>query len=40
MAYRGSTFAPEEFEQAEQVIAGMLDRLPNYLHREWKGVQP
>lgn len=40
MAYRGGTFTPEQFEQAEQVITGILDRLPNYLHREWKGVRP
>lgn len=40
IAYRDDTFDPDEVEQAEQVVRGILDRLPNYLHREWKEVQP
>lgn len=39
MAYRSNTFNPDEFEQAEQVVRGILDRLPKYLHTEWKGAQ-
>lgn len=37
LVYRTSCFDPEEFEQALQVAAGIIDRLPNYLLSEWKG---
>jgi hypothetical protein len=40
IAYRSGQFVPEDFEQAEQVIQGILERLPKYLHTEWKGAQP
>ncbi|REK12359.1 MAG: hypothetical protein DWQ37_12405 [Planctomycetota bacterium] len=36
-ARRGKRLNPEEFEVALQVACGVLDRLPNYLLREWKG---
>ncbi|MEX0678858.1 MAG: hypothetical protein WD063_17405 [Pirellulales bacterium] len=36
-AYRSNCFDPDEFEQAVQVASGIIDRLPNYLLREWKG---
>jgi hypothetical protein len=35
--YHGNCFRPNEFEVACQVATGLIDRLPNYLHREWKG---
>ena len=31
MAWRSSTFAPEEFASAAEVVRGLLDRLPEYL---------
>ena len=37
IAYRGRTFKPEDFEAALEVIAGVLDRLPEYLVKELKG---
>lgn len=37
IACRSSTFSPAEFEQALEVIVGVIERLPNYLLREWKG---
>ncbi len=37
MAHRSATFDPAEFEQAVDVIGGIIDRLPEYLIREWKG---
>lgn len=37
MAHRSNCFAPDEFEHALQVVSGIIDRLPNYLLREWKG---
>jgi hypothetical protein len=38
IAYRSTTFYPAEFGEAADVVAGVLDRLPNYLLRELKGV--
>ena len=35
--YRSSCFNPDEFIPALEVAAGIVDRLPNYLLREWKG---
>jgi hypothetical protein len=35
--YRSSCFDPDEFIPALEVAAGIVDRLPNYLLREWKG---
>lgn len=40
IAFRANIFVPDEFEQAEQVVRGIIDRLPKYLHTEWKGAQP
>ena len=37
IAYRSNRFDADEFEHALQVLAGIIDRLPNYLLREWKG---
>ncbi len=37
VAYRSSCFKPADFEAAVQVTTGIIDRLPNYLLREWKG---
>ena len=37
IAFRDELFTPDEFEQAEQVVRGILDRLPKYLLEEWKG---
>ena len=37
MIYRASCFDPDEFVEALSVAAGIVDRLPNYLLREWKG---
>jgi hypothetical protein len=37
MAYRSSLFEPADFEDAYRVVSGILDRLPEYLLREWKG---
>jgi len=34
IAYRGSTFTPTEFEQAAEVIRGILDLLPDYVRRQ------
>ena len=34
IAYRGSTFKAYEFEQAAEVVRGLLDRLPDYLKRQ------
>jgi len=31
MAWRSSTFKPQDFEQAAEIIRGILDRLPEYL---------
>lgn len=36
MAYRSSTFRVEEFEQAAEVLRGVLDRLPDYLVNQLK----
>jgi len=38
MAYRNDTLALREFQAALVVIEGILDRLPDYLLRELKGV--
>jgi hypothetical protein len=38
MAHRNSLFQPVEFEKALDVLAGIIDRLPEYLLRELKGV--
>lgn len=38
IAHNGSRFSIEEFNQAIAVIEGVLDRLPDYLLREMKGV--
>jgi len=38
IAYHSSTFAVEEFPAAIAVIEGVLERLPEYLLRELKGV--
>jgi len=40
MAHRSALFEPAEFEQALDVLAGIIDRLPEYLLRELKGVDP
>ena len=37
IAYRDRTFKPEDFDAALTVIAGVLDRLPDYLLKEMKG---
>ncbi|MFH1737728.1 MAG: hypothetical protein ABIH23_01885 [bacterium] len=37
IAYRGSTFSVSDFEDAVNVIEGILNRLPDYLLRELKG---
>jgi hypothetical protein len=37
VSYRDSCFDPPEFEAALGVAAGIVERLPNYLLREWKG---
>ena len=37
IVHRSSCFDPDEFEHALKVSAGIIDRLPNYLLREWKG---
>lgn len=37
MAWRSKRFDPQEFDHALEVTAGIIDRLPNYLLREWKG---
>lgn len=37
IVYRSTCFDPDEFEHALQVSTGIIDRLPNYLLREWKG---
>ena len=39
MAYRAQLFDPADFEQALEVIGGVVDRLPGYLIRELKGVE-
>ena len=39
MAYRGGLFDVGDFEQARQVVVGIIDRLPEYLLRELKGVE-
>jgi hypothetical protein len=38
IAHRDSTFSPANFEAALRVVGGVLDRLPEYLLRELKGV--
>lgn len=35
--YRATCFSPAEFQSALETAAGVIDRLPNYLLREWKG---
>ncbi len=35
--YRASCFEPADFKSALDVASGIIDRLPNYLLREWKG---
>jgi hypothetical protein len=37
IVYRSAQFDPPEFEQALEVASGIIERLPNYLLREWKG---
>jgi hypothetical protein len=37
IAYRSKRFAPGEFGEAADVVAGMLDRLPEYLVRQQEG---
>ena len=37
VVFRGSCFQPPEFEAALELATGLVDRLPNYLLREWKG---
>jgi hypothetical protein len=37
VVFRSSCFDPPEFEAALSVAAGIVERLPNYLLREWKG---
>ncbi len=37
ITYRSSCFGPAEFESALRVTEGIIERLPNYLLREWKG---
>lgn len=37
ITYRSNRFEPVDFEQALAVSAGIIDRLPGYLLREWKG---
>jgi hypothetical protein len=39
-AYRSSTFRVEEFRQAAEVAAGLLDRLPEYVLRERREAPP
>jgi hypothetical protein len=34
IAYRDTTFRPTEFEQAAELVAGILDRLPPYVEQE------
>lgn len=36
IAYRSRLFQPIDFEQAIDVATGIIDRLPAYLHHEWK----
>ena len=38
VAFRDKRFSPEEFADAAGVIAGILDRLPEYLVRQQEGV--
>lgn len=40
IAHRSATFRPDEFGQAADVIAGLLDRLPDYLVRQQVGPAP
>ncbi len=41
IAWRGdAVLDPAEFEQALALILGVVQRLPNYLLREWKGAVP
>ncbi len=35
--YRAKHFSPVEFQGALELAAGVIDRLPKYLLREWKG---
>jgi hypothetical protein len=37
VASRSSLFEPADFEDAYRVVSGILDRLPEYLLKEWKG---
>ena len=37
MAYRNTTFKTAEFEAAAQLLAGMLDQLPEYLVKQQMG---
>lgn len=37
IAYRSSRFKTTEFESAAEVVAGILDRMPEYLLKELKG---
>jgi hypothetical protein len=37
MAYHNSTFSAEQFEQAADVICGILERLPDYVVQQQKG---
>ncbi|MBI2827261.1 MAG: hypothetical protein HYX69_21525 [Planctomycetia bacterium] len=39
MAWRAALFEAIDFEQAVQVISGVVDRLPEYLIREMKGAE-
>lgn len=36
MAWRGARFSPQEFEQAAEVMRGVLDRLPEYVIKQLK----
>ena len=40
LAFRGGTFGVAEFEQAADVIAGVLDRLPDYLKKQLQPPEP
>jgi len=40
IAYRSGRFGATEFEQAAEVICGILDRLPDYLVRQQTAAQP
>ena len=37
IAWRGSTFKPGDFEQAEELVRGILDRVPEYVVKQQMG---